>query len=230
MYTVVTTAPRPIPTLAPCIASMRLAGFNETIHVLSDSERIDGDIDASILYNEPPLGGFRNWCKALDLGLASRHEWILICEDDILWCKDARAKISRDIAMVTKLGPFGYLSFYTCRHVSHHIERSLMVKRGKLPNGIYLSRLGWSTWGSQALLFSRESAIALKNYGPFQYYRDEYTKNRNRDAIVSRCLADMKLNTYFRVPSLVSHDLGNANSSLGNKPIQLGLLTDYAPC
>lgn len=226
MFVIVTTAPRPRPTVLECLNSMCLAGFERPV-VLSDGDNLSME---GVIRNKPPLGGFKSWCKALDLGVQSRRDWVLICEDDILWCPNAFTLLAQDLGYCTA-DDFGYLSLYTCRRVSSHLEQRYGVhKRGTLEPGVYESRLGWSTWGSQALLFSRESAIALQQSEAFKDYRKNYGKNRNRDAIVSKCLTLIGRRTWFRIPSLVNHTLGEENSSLGPKGLQLGLRSDYVLC
>lgn len=224
IYTIVTTAPRPNPTIEHCLASMEAAGFID-IDVTSDG----GYDGRNVFCNKPPLGGFLNWCRALELGIASESDWILIVEDDTLWCPDSYYNITKDLARLDD-ELFGYLSLYACRRVSTHLEKVLRVKPRAIPHGIYESNLGWSTWGSQALLLSRGSAQALDEMPLFNEYRNCYVKNRNRDAIVSRCFAEMRRQTLFRIPSLLSHGLGDGNSSLGDKPIQDGLKSDYPGC
>lgn len=50
---------------------------------------------------------------------------------------------------------------------------------------------------------------------------------KNRDLLVSGTLSRLGLKLLYRVPCLVSHELGSANSSLTKKGVMPDLLTDY---
>lgn len=177
--------------------------------------------------NSPPLGGLRNWAAALErLVSVTASRWVMVCEDDILWAPGAAPALDRDLMKLDMLAkPVGYLSLYLARKVSTEIESRR--KTARLSPGLYTSGLGKECWGSQAYALPREVAVALLADPTFDLYRRTYEKNRNRDNIVSGCLHRMGCRLYYRVPSLVSHEMGSANSSLGNKPVQRGLLCNY---
>lgn len=207
---------------------MRAAGFVQPVHVLSDDPAPAGDLlGCEVEIHAPPLGGLRNWCRALErLVEATTDRWVMVCEDDILWAKGAAAALAQDMKTLDdRAHPVGYLSLYLARKVSREIE----IRRNapKLSPGLYTSGLGRSCWGSQAYVMQRGVAIALLANPEFDTFRRTYEKNRNRDNIVSGCLAAMGRRLYYRVPALVSHELGNANSSLATKPVQQSLLCDY---
>lgn len=219
----VTTAPRPVETLSRSADSFRRAGFDGAA-IVSDGPLASRDGFVTYV-NDPPLGGLRNWCFALQLLVeTTQASWLMIVEDDVLWAKNAAAALDADLAMLDGKPNVGYLSLYTCRKVSREIERR---KGGRLGKGLHKSTLGASCWGSQAYAIPRSAAVALLANEAFDDFRRNYVKNRNRDNIVSGCLMAMGLSLYYRVPCLVSHEMGSANSSLSTKPVQRGLLTDY---
>lgn len=220
----ITTAPRPRETFTGCLASMRAAGFEQTIHVHADGVQVDAP-GCNVIRNEPALGGLKNWCAALEqLVLDTTAPWVMVCEDDVEWAPRARAKLEHDINMLAGK-PVGYLSLYIARKVSKEMES----RKGwrKLDPGLHRSLLGGRVWGSQAYALPRATAITLLADEGFDDLRRNYLKNRNRDGIVSGALDRMGLPLYFRVPALCNHGPGNANSSLRDKPVQPSLLCDY---
>lgn len=220
----ITTAPRSVETLSRSAASFLRAGFSDAF-IVSDGPIAEYPGFFSRI-NEPPLGGLKNWCWALQL-LAETTEatWLMVVEDDVMWARGAAAALEKDLRALESLPNVGYLSLYTCRKVSREIE----TRRGrrKLSAGLYRSFLAGSCWGSQAYVLPRNTAIALLANETFNDLRHHYKKNRNRDGIVSGCLTAMGMHLYYRVPCLVSHELGSGNSSLRTKPVQPSLLTDY---
>lgn len=230
----ITTAPRPVPTFSQSFASLRKAGFVQRVHVLSDDvwqvpdmQRAEEIGAVTFLRNSPPLGGLKNWAHALEtLVKDTDSPWVMVLEDDIRWARGAAAALEKDLRDLDgKLRDgVGYLSLYLSRKVSKEIE----YRKGRpLRPGIYASKLAEGCWGSQAYVLTREGARALLADPTFDDRRRNYVKNRNRDGIVSGCLAAMGRRLYYRVPCLVDHALGSANSSLAAKPVQRALLTDY---
>lgn len=223
----ITTAPRPAPTFDQSLASFRKAGFSDMVWVLNDGPFMNEIPAARVVNNSPPLGGLKNWAYALEtLVTSSNAPWVMVLEDDIRWARGAAAALEKDLRDLDgKLRDgVGYLSLYLSRKVSKEIE----YRKGRpLRPGIYGSKLAEGCWGSQAYVLTREGAIALLADPTFDDRRRNYEKNRNRDGIVSGCLAAMGRRLYYRVPCLVDHALGSANSSLAVKPVQRALLTDY---
>lgn len=233
----ITTAPRPRQTLAPSYRSLRDAGFTEPVLLLADGplgEYPDpapelpppGLLDVRL--SDPPLGGLKNWCHALETLLKETPaRWLLILEDDILWAEGSAAALAKDLDLLDRRQyrrDVGYLSLYLARKVSREIEK---LRGPKLKPGMYATHMGGECWGSQAYAIPRETAAALLADPTFDDLRRNYVKNRNRDNIVSGRLHALGKRLYYRVPCLVSHELGNANSSLREKPVQQSLLTDY---
>lgn len=224
----ITTAPRPIATFDASLRSLRNAGFTQTVWVMNDGPFMNEIPACRVVNNAPALGGLKNWAYALEtLVDATAAPWLMVLEDDVRWARGAAAALEKDLRDLQggKLHDVvGYLSLYLSRKVSREIEG----RKGRpLRPGIYGSGLAGNCWGSQAYVFTRDGARALLADPKFADLRANYTKNRNRDNIVSGCLAAMRRRLYYRVPCLVDHSLGNANSSLRVKPVQINLLTDY---
>lgn len=226
----ITTAPRPVETFTQSYSSLRDAGFTQGVFVFDDGNNPSPIFQSSWTgrrdINNPPRGGLKNWAHALEtLVNESDEPWLMVLEDDVLWARGAAAALEKNLRELEPTrAEVGYLSLYLSRKVSREIERR---KGRKLRPGIYASHLAEGCWGSQAYVFTREGAIALLADPTFDDRRRNYEKNRNRDGIVSGCLAAMGRRLYYRVPCLVDHSLGNANSSLGPKPVQYSLLTNY---
>jgi len=223
----ITTAPRPVPTFDQSLASLRRAGFDGTTWILNDGRYLPDIVGSVVVNNSPPLGGLKNWAHALETLVTSTDApWVMVLEDDIRWARGAAAALGKDLRDLDgKLRDgVGYLSLYLSRKVAKEIE----YRKGRpLRPGIYSSKLAEGCWGSQAYVLTREGARALLADPTFDDRRRNYVKNRNRDGIVSGCLAAMGRRLYYRVPCLVDHAWGSANSSLAAKPVQRALLTDY---
>lgn len=222
----ITTAPRPRETFTRSYSSLRAAGFTDPVLVKADGPVAFEDGGAAVRENVPILGGLKNWCDTLETLLNdSPAPWLLILEDDILWAKGAAAALAQDLRKLDVIrGGVGYLSLYLSRKVARGIEQR---RGGKLPPGLFTTDIAAECWGSQAYVIPRETARELLADTGFDDRRRNYEKNRNRDNIVSGCLAKMGKRLYYRVPCLVNHELGSANSSLALKPVQRALLTDY---
>lgn len=217
---VVTTAPRPRPTLTESLRSLRGdGGFMEKVYVLSDEPNpsfgFTGDVSLTI--NDPPLGGLANWWAALDVGIATGAPWILILEDDVTWARGSRRALARDLDMLTRSGvtdgspgSLGLLSLYA--HPS--MARALARRYGKLAPGLYDLDHGYRSMGSQAYVLPRAAAVRLAAGDR------SWKRNKNRDQVVCGRLKDVGLRTLYRVPCLVNHGLGSTNSSLGKKKAQ----------
>ena len=223
---VITTAPRARPTLRPSMESMRAAGFEQLVLVVSDGvleAGLPGPVQLEV--NDPPRGGLRNWLHALRRAVAVFPDpWIGVLEDDVLWAAGAAAALRSELNVRRPMPDLGYLSLYLSRKVSRPIERSA---GRRLAPGWHESKLGQACWGSQGYVFPRGLAVQLAQSLEFERVVLGHVKNRNRDGIVSGFLARKGLRLLYRVPSLLSHELGQANSSLADKPVQQSLLCDY---
>lgn len=228
--TVFTTAPRPMPTLAHSVASFRNAGFDAPLVLCDwlDEGALDlASVDAArIEINSPPLGCLKNWARALLELCRAQAPWCLIAQDDTIWASGSYAVLKKELLSIQQTKRFaqlGMISLFCPQRVSNY----LLKRHAHLSHGYYDVDMGWDTWGAQAFLFPLHSARLLHQDPQFMKFVDTYTKNRNVDRIVPKCLLDMKLKVRYRIPSLVEHSLGSGNSSLGEKPVQRGLETRY---
>lgn len=222
--TVFTTAPRPKPTLAASLASFMIAGFEAPL-VISDG--MCPPIAASLQINDPPLGCLNNWAYALRVLCGAGAPWCMIAQDDTTWALGGAASFKeqlRSLETSRKFDKLGMISLYCPVKVSHFLERH---KQERLTPGFHKSHMGWETWGAQAFAFPLHAARLLHQDPQFMNYVATYVKNKNVDRIVPKCLVDMGLDVLYRIPCLVNHEMGSANSSLADKPVQRALLTRY---
>lgn len=218
------TAPRPRSTLFDSIKSYRRAGFDNQVFVFAEpgaEEVIDDTV--TYLRNETKLGNLRNWHRALAVLAKQDADWILICEDDVSWASGAAALLSEDldrIARTNLVREAGMLSLYLPRR---HTRQFL----SPLAPGWYALGRGPGTWGFQATLFSRSQALSLLGDASFKRYLDNPALDKNVDKFVGTVIAQRGKTILYRVPCLVDHDLGDANSSLGYRDDRPDLRTDY---
>jgi hypothetical protein len=219
----ITTAPRDRETFAASLASLRAAGFVQQVRVLADKVSPEGE-GCVITRNDPPLDGIKNWYKACRTLLdETAATWLMILEDDVTWAKGASEALYRDLGALDP-ATTGYLSLYLCRHVAKHIQREAHAKR--LPPGMHdAASMGGRCWGSQAYVLPRQSAEKLLSDRIFTNMVQ--IRWKNRDLLVSGTLSRHGKKLLYRVPCLVNHKLGNANSSLTKKGVMPDLLTDY---
>jgi hypothetical protein len=231
------TAPRPRPTLARSLKSLRAAGFASEVLVFDDgTDTICAD-NVRTLKNEVRLGNKANWMRALATLTAgyqdsSPHNWIMVCEDDISWAQGAAKELESSLvrlASTNVLRETGAISLYAPSRVTKLAEAFLHARR--LGDGWYWEGMqqGKKTWGAQCYLFSWSQAKALLNDEMFRAFASDTTRDKNIDAIVGQCINDsMGKHILYRIPSLVDHDLGNGNSSLGYvEQGRGGLVTQY---
>lgn len=228
----VITAPRGHIVVRRSLESFRqIGGFGNDVPVIVSSDgRCEDltDLVEVIVENEKPLGNFRNWIQALELAVTHREaEYVMVCEDDIVWAKGSRDALSREIGEVlrewerTEAG-VGAMSLYFPEHEARHVGKSLR-------DGWYVGAMkGMSTWGAQCLVFSVRQATSLLSSPKFREMRANPKWSKNVDGIVATCLNDMGQTIAYRVPCLVNHEpLGAGNSSLGYPDDRPSLRTRY---
>jgi hypothetical protein len=221
-----TTAPRPEPYITRSVASLRAAGFDQTVHYFAepgstfpgvDPYPPDGVLHAATV----PFGCFPNWRRALHR-LADHAErpddFIMVVQDDVVWCKGARAILDRFLSgILPGLGgpcrPFGFASPYASPAVvaAIHKEDYEDDRRGQswVPPLFYNK----SFWGALALVFTAESAYALLEHPRFV----AHDHHRKVDVVVGNCMRDMGREMTVALPSLCDH-IG-AHSTLGRHRI-----------
>lgn len=226
--TAIITAPRPRATLAKSLLSFDIAGFQliDTM-VFSDGHcDVDG---VTRKINAVKLGNKFNWMQALqtmvDIAGMGPHPypWLMVCEDDIMWCENAANALTVDLANIKFPDRIKCISLYLPR------QHSSMV--GPLMHGYHAEGMqkGKSTWGAQCLLFRLDWARWLIKCEQYQWHRNDTRpgKDKNIDSILGETINNAGMQIAWRVPSLVHHRMGEGNSSLGYAPIRPNLECDY---
>jgi hypothetical protein len=230
IHTAIITAPRPRSTLAESIRSYRAAGFDNDVLVYSDGGEIVTADKVQFIQNEVRLGNKRNWIRALSSlvnGYPIKDDWVMVCEDDISWAVGAARDLEeslRDLHNRNALREAGALSLYAPARVTDRIDGKARLAGGWYHAGM---QQGDKTWGAQCYLFSWSMAQTLISDRQFRELAADQRKDKNIDAIVGKCVNDRRLNIMYRIPCLVNHDLGEANSSLGYRDDRPSLRTKY---
>lgn len=231
MRIAVITAPRPRPTLALSLASLRRAGFKQPVLVLSDDKDalvMDG---VATLMNEVRLGNKLNWTRALSLLVEDTEtgdpdEWLMVCEDDVVWAQEAHRDLKLALAHLQVHNPPspGAVSLYAPHRMTKQSER----ERGRLKSGWHWSAMqyGKKMWGAQCLLFKRSWAKRLLSDPVFRAHNANPKRDKNIDAIVGESINSAGRNVLFLIPCLVDH-MGEDNSSLGYAGERPDLRTSY---
>lgn len=227
------TAPRPKPTLNASVRSLREdAGCNEKVSVFSDgpfSGLPCGDV--MMVRNTPPLGNFRNWVRALQFVYKkSDADWLMICEDDIVWAKGSWKVLLEETkpgGLLYTLPQLGAVSLYLPIRMSKLLEngRTLAPR-----NGYHYLRMqvGLKMWGAQCLMLPRAEARRFLEGRGLDHYIERPRWKKNVDGIVADVMQTMGLRIYWRIPCLVDHTpLGEGNSTLGYADDRPNLRTKY---
>lgn len=172
-------APRQAMTVDQTLASLRSGGFHETVHLFAEPGTTVGDCPNTVVWvHRQRKGALHNWLHAIRWALTkTTAPYLLIVEDDVAYCRGARAALDRRL----REGPaFGFLNLLTPVQV-----------------GVELSCFGtgWiptqktNIWGTQAVCFSRHLAFGL-----LEHFR------RNHDDPRSISYDLMTLQYYARFP------------------------------
>jgi hypothetical protein len=222
--TAVITAPRPKSTLESSLVSYRYDGlFDNKVHVFADGEvqpfRSDflRGWEGEIILNPRKLGNLRNWWGAFTwLMQHTDSPWLMICEDDITWSDNAKAKLEHDLRHWDSVKT-GVLSLYLPQRMSKILEPTYS-QGSRLSNGWYGVSMGRKLWGAQCFVIPRAEGEALMACGYLAATLSDATKHMNVDAHVAESVVLRGHKIWYRVPCLVDHILGDLNSSLyGNK-------------
>ena len=207
------TAPRAEITLFRSVSSFRKAGFKEKIHLFAEP----GSVDSSGLEgverhnNQTRLGSVNNWKHALERLVGTGASWLLLLEDDTVWCKDAAARF------------YAALHNPPCREVgflSLFASRAMVLKQG--PYAWQSCNAGKHFYGSLAMAFPRASAeLILKNC-------DLVKANCSPDSNSGAVMAKFELPCYVHVPSLAEHIGETSTIGHGLEPVSCGLCGELA--
>ncbi|MCC7424840.1 MAG: hypothetical protein IT428_31600, partial [Planctomycetaceae bacterium] len=177
----IVTAPRAKPTLETTLRSVQSAGWRPVVYAEPGSPSPDG---AKAVRRSERLGLWRNWLKTAEQLLAADTSHVLICEDDVELCPDARS-----IVEAMNWPPdVGCVSLYTSAH--YHRDNAEIHD---LPTGNF--------WGACALAFP---AAVLRKILDHKIIRG-WKSGTGTDQAVGRALAAMGLRIQGFSPSLGQH-------------------------
>jgi hypothetical protein len=193
------TAPRPVATIDRSLASFREAGFTDEVTIVEDMKR---------------RGPLFTWRRAMKTMLAGNQgPFIGIMQDDILWARKSCSVLHKEMKeMGYRATGAGYLSLYV-------FEKHVLEPQVEKWRNWHVSHLGFKSAGAQCYILPRPSAMRLTKSSAFNYFCD--TKKGDRkygdDHVVSGILNMMAMRCWFRVPGLVSHQMGFNNSAIGHR-------------
>lgn len=192
----VTTAPRPIPTLPRCLASLAAAGWATPRLFVEPGVEIPTEYAGlPMTRRDVRLGAFPNWFLGLSelVMREPRAEAYMICQDDVVFAARLRDFLERKLWPAPRVG---VVSVYA---PSHYTE-------GKAP-GFRDEDRGWNSWGALAYIFPNPSARAVlcdpvamnhRHHGPADGLR-------NIDSVVGLWCHRSRLPYYIHIPSLAQH-------------------------
>jgi len=137
-FVAITTAPRRDCTLAECVHSMRVAGWEPTIFAEPQSTKTD----AKTFWNETRKGCWHNWLASAQYAIENTSaKVILTVQDDSLFHPDSRSFTE---SILWPSDDAAFVSLYTPRHYSEG-------------RGVGVNRIATrSLWGACALAWRRE--------------------------------------------------------------------------
>jgi hypothetical protein len=190
----VITCNRPGIDVHDTVCQLRRASFQERIHVFCEPGfRPLGPMPGVTLHhNKTQLGNLGNWHHCLQEMVAmSSADYFLISEDDVAYCRGARAALEA----AWLLPACGFWSLYTPES-----EREFSRQRG-LSGWSPLNR-GWAAIGTQAICLPRASADRLLTCPALT---GTYPLTGPTDAIISKFFLDAGILCYYHFPSLTEH-------------------------
>jgi hypothetical protein len=220
--TAIITAPRPKPTLYQSVTSMLDAGFSETYLVSAEPGCDELPPGGTIFTNTRRLGNFRNWYHAMQLLINQTDApFLLMCEDDIAWARNAHAVLEKE-AYSQRWDGCGMMSLYTPNQMAK------MFGRGSFPrNGWHGLKIGFKMWGAQALLFPRTQALELMTCDYFNGCFNDPKIDKNVDGHIAESMLRREKAILYRIPCLVDHSMGDRNSSIYGDKDRPSLRTNY---
>lgn len=217
--TAIITAPRPVTTIEQSLRSYAMAGFTDQplfIHSDGQDESWSSPVMGSIIVNKTKLGNLRNWNEAAKTLLRYTTEpWLMICEDDITWARNACDVLQHDLAII-KHEAIGAVSLYCPQRMAKLIEQAYPSANrvSGLAYGWYRVAIGRKMWGAQCLVFKREWLEKLLGHPTWCGVIADLAIDKNVDAWIAQTIWDMDRTILYRIPCLVDHTLGDRNSSL----------------
>jgi len=176
------------------LASLRRAGFSETLHIFAEPNAPDlsGHADVRVHQNTTRLNCYGNWRHALEhLYEHVPADLYLIVQDDVIYRNDAAKQLTAAVSELD-LRKVGFLSLY-CSVAMASPDKRMGWQDAKFYNNAF--------WGALTLGIPRESAGRLLENGRFR----GHDHHRKVDVLVGNCFRDMGLARKVHVPSLANH-------------------------
>lgn len=225
------SAPREKQTLAPSLFSMHEAGFNQLMHIFREPRSADVPAlsQARIHQNPHTMGNFRNWVMAAQWLLENTTDnWVMMCEDDITWARNACSVLEYDLARIKMDTAANAISLYCADRMAQYIRGTGQGSTNGLAFGWYHIASGKKMWGAQCLVFARPW---LRDLLDCPYMKEVWATSKadtkNIDLHVSESITKRGKTILYRIPCLVDHKLGDQNSSLYGKTDRPKLRTSY---
>jgi hypothetical protein len=186
-------APRQGIDVHEAIDQLRRGGFDELLHLFCEpGMRRVRPLPRVVVHRNPTRRGMvGNWRYCLEwLVEHTTADILMVCEDDVRFCRGARAAWE---AVADPSAKVGFWSLYTPVR-----DRPLVGERP----GWSVSNRGRDAWGTQAICLPRASAEILLKNEPF---RTEDQLRGPTDALVADCFLKAALPCFYHNPSLVDH-------------------------
>jgi len=206
----VTTAPRAVPTLERCLASLTRAGW--------DHPRIFAEPDAPVPVGLPVtrrasrMGAWPNWYLALAelVMLDPLADCYFLSQDDVVYCRHVREFLEQDLWPARETG---MISLYC---------PSIYYGQQQLPDyGPHEIMAGFSLVGALTYLFPAASARALLQDTQVVEHRLKGHRHGlcNIDAVVGRWAQQTGRKVFYYSPALATH-IGEVSSIWPNQPLR----------
>jgi hypothetical protein len=232
----VITAPRSVSYLAQTAQSLVVAGA-ERLHVFAepatDLQPLHHVVGCpiSLVQRSTRRGNFRNWMEAARHMLELDNEYILMCEDDVLF---GRTSIGDGLAACSMLVNVGFVSLYTPTHYqrlwrvldangkwtgkeyeskataqSHATGGGRTVVPRDFETGVYAHKFK-SLYGALGLLFHRDMLARVVDHDIAKFWKDRYRQLPSEKlACVDTCIGEimqvLQKDCYFFNPSRAQH-------------------------
>jgi hypothetical protein len=202
---VVTTAPRPEPTLPACLESLEVCGWEPVVFAEPNSVPT-----SHLTFNHPVrLGVWHNWIASARYALSTGADYILTAQDDTDYHPDSREFIES----IPWPQSAGFVSLYTPKHYT---------LRGKTSRPPGINRIVTnSLWGACALVWTRDTLEATLAHPLINSWLGASPRSRNAavyatraanphmiansDTAIGKIMNRLKYNMYFIDPSPCTH-------------------------
>lgn len=139
-FVAVTSAPRRDPTLAACIASLRVCGWEPTIFAEPGTPIVSDDVEYH--WNKARYGVWYNWLNACKIALKSKADFIMTVQDDAYFHPDCKSYAE---SILWPDPNAGFLSLYTPSHYTDNKDGSYKTGVINVPTK--------ALWGACALIW-----------------------------------------------------------------------------